>query len=119
MRSSKCSRFTIGDVVRVEFDYMPHAIYRVEAFHIEGPHTLRIRFDDGSEQVINFRPVLAGALYGPLCDPAIFEQVRIDSEVHTLVWPNGADFDPATLHDWPDNEGALIARAAQWELSPT
>jgi hypothetical protein len=20
--------------------------------------------------------------------------------VNVLVWPNGADFDPATLHDW-------------------
>jgi hypothetical protein len=36
---------------------------------------------------------------GPLRDQALFRQVRLDSEVHTLVWPNGADFDPATLHD--------------------
>jgi hypothetical protein len=27
--------------------------------------------------------------------------VEIDPEVHTLVWPHGADFDPANLHDWP------------------
>jgi len=98
---------------------MAHAIYKVEAFQIERPYTLRIRFDDRSEQVINFLPVLAGALYRPLRDQSMFERVRIDPEVHTLVWPNGADFDPATLHDWPKYEPALIARAAQWELSPT
>jgi hypothetical protein len=98
---------------------MTHAIYKVESFRIEGPYTLRIRFDDGNEQVINFRPILAGALFGPLRDQATFEQVRIDPEVHTLVWPNGADFDPATLHDWPKYEPALMARAAQWDLSPT
>jgi hypothetical protein len=97
---------------------MLHAIYKVESFQIEAPYILRVCFDDGSDQVINFRPVLAGALYGPLRDQSVFEQVRIDPEVHTLVWPNGADFDPATLHDWPANEPALIARAAQWELSP-
>ena len=78
-----------------------------------------IVFDDDSEQVINFRPILAGALFGPLRDQATFDQVRIDPEVHTLVWPNGADFDPATLHDWPKHESALTARAAQWDLSPT
>ena len=37
----------------------------------------------------------------------MFKQVRIDPEVHTLVWPNGADFNPATLHDWPADEQTL------------
>jgi len=35
----------------------------------------------------------------------VFRQVRLDPEVHTVVWPNGADFDPATLHDWHIVEG--------------
>lgn len=39
--------------------------------------------------------VLAGDIYGPLHDPSVFASVEIDPEVHTLVWPNGADFDPA------------------------
>jgi hypothetical protein len=34
----------------------------------------------------------------------------MDPEVHTLVWPNGADFDPATLHDWPKQAEALLRR---------
>ena len=98
---------------------MTHPIYRVRSFTIEGPHTLRVRFNDDTEQVINFRPVLAGELFGPLRDPAVFNRVRIDPEVHTLVWPNGADFDPATLHDWPTHEQAMAARARQWDMSPT
>jgi hypothetical protein len=48
---------------------------------------------------------------------ALFNQARIDPEVHTLVWPNGADFDPATLHDWPKHAEALATRARQWELT--
>ena len=94
-----------------------HGIYRVESFEIVSPYTLRIGFDDGSEQVINFEPVLTGELFGPLHDVALFNQVRIDPEVHTLVWPNGADFDPETLHDWPKYAAALAQRAKQWELS--
>jgi len=97
---------------------MPHPIHRVRAFTIEGPYTLRVRFEDDSDQVINFEPVLAGVLFGPLRDLTVFNRVRIDPEVHTLVWPNGADFDPATLHDWPIHATAMAARARQWTLSP-
>ena len=97
---------------------MIHPIHRVQFFFIEGPYTLRVRFEDGVEQLIDFKPVLAGELFGPLRDLAVFNEVRIDPEVHTLVWPNGADFDPDTLHDWPQYAQALAARARQWELNP-
>jgi hypothetical protein len=97
---------------------MNHPIYRVRSVKIVAPYTLRVGFDDGAEQTIDFRPVLAGELYGPLRALAVFNAVKIDPEVHTLVWPNGADFDPATLHDWPQYVEALIARAREWEAQP-
>jgi len=53
-----------------------------------------------------------------LRDLNLFNQVKIDTEVHTLVWPNGADFDPATLHDWPELIDNLAVRARQWESVP-
>lgn len=96
---------------------MIHPIYRVRSFEIVAPYTLRVKFDDQTEQTVNFRPVLAGELYRPLQDLALFNQVSIDPEVRTLVWPNGADFDPATLHDWPDHAQAMAERAQQWELT--
>ena len=97
---------------------MKHPIYRVRSFKIEASYTLRVGFDDSTEQVIDFQPVLAGELFGPLRDLTVFNQVRIDPEVHTLVWPNGADFDPASLHDWPIHAKALAARARLWNLKP-
>jgi hypothetical protein len=96
-----------------------HSIYLIKSFQLTAPYTLRVQFDDQTEQVIDFAPVLAGKLYGPLRDLALFNRVQIDPEVHTLVWPNGADFDPATLHDWPSHAEALARRARQWELMPT
>jgi len=98
---------------------MVHPNHRVQSFQAEGPFILRVHFADGVEQVIDFRPVLAGELFGPLRDPTVFSQVRINPEVHTLVWPNGADFDPATLHDWPRYADALAAKAREWELART
>jgi hypothetical protein len=94
-----------------------HPIHRVRSFQLVAPYTLRVQFDDQTEQVIDFEPVLAGELYRPLRDLALFNLVRIDPEVHTLVWPNGADFDPATLHDWTKQAEALALRARQWELT--
>jgi hypothetical protein len=37
-----------------------------------------------------------------------------DREAHTLIWPNGADFDPAILHDWPDHDAGMLALARRW-----
>ena len=93
---------------------MGHPIYRVVSFEIIGPYQIRVVFDDGQEQVINFKPILVGEIFGPIQDPLVFNQVEIDPEVHTLVWPNGADFDPATLHDWPRYLKSMEALAKRW-----
>lgn len=93
-------------------------IYRVKSFQVVSPYTLRVQFDDQTEQTINFEPVLFGDLFSPLREVVFFNQVRIDPEVQRLVWPNGADFDPATLHDWPTLAEDLARRARQWELTP-
>lgn len=95
---------------------MSHPIHRVASFEIQAPYTLRVCFDDGTEQVIDFQAVLEGDLFGPLRAPSLFDRVRIDPEVHTLVWPNGADWDPATLHDWPEHLPELQKLAQRWSL---
>lgn len=95
---------------------MVHPIYQVLSYEIIAPYTLLIRFNDNTAQTIDFEPILTGPFFGPLRDLALFNQVRLDLEVHTLVWPNGADFDPATLHDWPQHLPELLKRVRQWEL---
>ncbi len=98
---------------------MLHPIVRVTAFDIVGPYILHVSFDDGTLQTIDFRDVLEGEMFGPLRDQSLFEQVAIDSEVHTLVWPNGADFDPATLHDWPDHADKFREMVEGWSAGHT
>jgi len=94
---------------------MSHPIYRVVKLEIVASYTLRLRFHDATEQTIDFQPVLVGDLYAPLRNLKLFCRVSIDPEVYTLVWPYGADFDPATLHDWSRLERALAERARRWE----
>ena len=93
-----------------------HKLYRVTAFKIVGPYILYITFDDKSSQTINFEPILHGNIYGPLRDLRFFNQVRLDPEAYTLVWPNDADFDPETLRNWPDYKDAWIKAAQRWSL---
>jgi len=93
---------------------MNHAIHRVASFAVVAPYTLCVSFSDGTEQHIDFRPVLEGPLFGPLQDLGTFNAVVLDAEAGTLVWPNGADFDPATLHDWSSVRDELVTRAASW-----
>jgi len=93
---------------------MFHPIIRITGYQNVAPYTLRVEFDDATQQIIDFEPILIGPFLGPLRDLSLFNQVRLDLEVHNLLWPNGADFDPATLHDWPQHIEELAARACQW-----
>jgi hypothetical protein len=94
---------------------MTHLISSVQDFEIVTAYTLRVAFDDGTEQIIDFEPVLRGELYGPLRDADLFRRVHLDLEARTLAWPNGADFDPAILHDWPNCAAAFTEMASHWE----
>ena len=93
---------------------MFHPIYKILSFKKLEPFVLQIRFDDKTERVVDFHPILSGKLYGPLKNQKVFNRVRLDSEVHTLIWPNGADFDPAILHDWPKYRRPFIAASRRW-----
>lgn len=97
---------------------MDHRFYRVESFQPVGAYSLNIKFNDGKTVFVDFEPVLVGELFGPLLDKKVFSEVKIDPEVKTLVWPNGADFDPNTLHDWDQKKDFLLKEAAKWKFSP-
>jgi len=38
-------------------------------------------------------------IFQPLRDPEYFKTFTVHPEFRTLVWPNGADVAPETLHD--------------------
>ena len=97
---------------------MTHPLHHVVSFEPAGEYRLRVRFEDGLDRVIDFEPILWGEIYAPLRELRMFSTVRLDPEFRTLVWANGADFDPSMLHDWPEHEKELIALAASWRRAP-
>lgn len=65
-------------------------------------HRLHLDFDDGAKQVIDFKPLLFGPLWGALRDEILFAQVHVNPDTGTIEWPNGADLNPVIFHDWPE-----------------
>ncbi len=74
-------------------------ILRICEAGVCGPHSLRLTFNDGTTKQVNVRPLLQGAIFEPLREPAYFASMTLDSICGTVVWPNGADFAPEALHE--------------------
>ncbi|MEP6781384.1 MAG: DUF2442 domain-containing protein [Gemmatimonadaceae bacterium] len=62
-------------------------------------YRLRLRFNDGLEGEVDLSDELTGAMFEPLRNIELFRQVNIDPELHTIAWPNGADFAPEFLRN--------------------
>jgi len=56
-----------------------------------------LRFSDGVQGEVDLASELYGPLFEPLRQPAMFRGFVFHPELHTLVWPNGADLAPEFL----------------------
>ena len=66
---------------------------------LEG-HRLRIRYEDGVEGVVDLVTLVSfRGVFAPLKDPVYFSKVKVDPELGTVSWPNGADLDPDVLYN--------------------
>ena len=64
-----------------------------------GNYRLHLWFGDGVEGVVDLAPHLSfHGVFEPLRDPVYFARVRVDPELGTVAWPNGADLDPDVLY---------------------
>jgi hypothetical protein len=66
---------------------------------VEG-YRLQIRYEDGVEGIVDLGEMLSfRGVFAPLKEPGYFAQVRVDAELGTVSWPNGADLDPDVLYN--------------------
>lgn len=92
----------------------------VSAVTVLPRYRLHLRFDNGSERLIDLEPLLSGPLWGTLRDAGVFAQVRVNPDTGTIEWPNGADLNPIILHDWPEVGERIIAeRRAHYVVDAT
>ena len=64
-------------------------ILRICEAEVCGPHSLKLRFNDGTTKQVDVSPLLDGPIFEPLRDPAYFAMMTLDSICGTVVWPNG------------------------------
>jgi hypothetical protein len=62
-------------------------------------YRVRLQFTNGTTREIDLAVYLHGPVFEPIrSDAAVFRSVQVDSDLGTIVWPNGADIDPDVLH---------------------
>ncbi len=79
-------------------------LHVTDAKHLQD-YQLWLKFNDGSEGAVDLRKELWGAVFEPLKDVNLFSQVKVDTELDTVVWPNGADLAPEFLHELLQSQG--------------
>ena len=70
----------------------------VEARYLRD-YVIWIRFSDGLAGEVDLGGELDGPVFEPLRELSVFQRVCLHPELHTIVWPNGADFAPEFLHE--------------------
>ena len=73
-------------------------LHIIAAKHISD-FKLWLSFDDGSSGEVDLKGMLIGPMFEPLKNIDVFSQVAIDSELETVVWPNGVDLAPEYLKE--------------------
>jgi hypothetical protein len=62
-------------------------------------YRLWLRFEDGVEGEIDItKMVRFEGIFAPLKQRDFFLQVKVEPELGTICWPNGADLDPDVLY---------------------
>ena len=60
-------------------------------------YRLWVSFNDGSSGEADLTGKLTGSMFKPLTNKRLFARFRVDRELGTVVWDNGADLAPEYL----------------------
>jgi hypothetical protein len=61
-------------------------------------YTVNVAFSNGKQGTVDLRDALRGPMFEVLRDKAMFAGLRVDDELETIVWPNGADLAPEYVY---------------------
>jgi len=66
--------------------------------HLE-KYRIEVTFNNGKKGIADLSPILKkGGVFKPLKKPSEFAKFRLDKELRTIVWSNGADLAPEYVY---------------------
>jgi len=64
-----------------------------------GDYRIKLRFEDGAEGIVDVSEIVPfEGIFSALRDNNAFNKVRLNNELGTIEWENGADLDPDVLY---------------------
>lgn len=84
-----------------------HLHYVTDVSYVSG-YKLLLTFEDGSVRLVDLERHLSGKIFEPLKEIDTFRKVRVDPDLDTIVWDNGADMSPGFLY----NIGQVVSCSA-------
>lgn len=88
----------------------PSAPWRVQAVSVLPGHRLAVTFRDGASGIADcsaIKTATNAGIFAALADDGFFARVTV--ELGVLTWPNGADLDPAWMHE-------SLANSKMWSV---
>jgi Protein of unknown function (DUF2442) len=77
-------------------------MFMIDVTHVKyiDHHNLEISFADGLVGIVDIDKIVPhyDGVFEPLSNLKFFAQVSVESELGTIVWPNGADLCPDVLY---------------------
>jgi hypothetical protein len=61
-------------------------------------YKIRLEFENGSVRLVDLAAELDGEMFKPLKDRRVFRTARLNPDLDTVVWSNGADMSPDFLY---------------------
>ena len=80
-----------------------------------GDYKVEVSFNDGRKGIADLSDSLNGPMFEPLRNKSKFAVLKVDHELDTIVWPNGADLAPEYVYFQAfKNDPKLQSRFKQW-----
>lgn len=79
-------------------------------------YRIEVAFNNGKKGIADLVDALKGPVFEPLKNPEAFANFKVDPDLETIVWENGADLAPEYIYYQTfKNEASLQTQLKEWD----